>query len=82
MSSIGPIRIELASRAQDRPSERLLSGSRRTRFKTCFEWCPQPYKGWERTGEQLATFLTNAGFTKPTVIDTVGPMRIVEATAS
>jgi C-methyltransferase len=38
--------------------------------------------GRERTGEQLSTLLRGAGFTKPTVIDTAGPMRIVEAIAS
>jgi C-methyltransferase len=37
--------------------------------------------GRERTGEQLGTLLRGAGFTKPTVIDTAGPLRIVEAIA-
>jgi hypothetical protein len=38
--------------------------------------------GRERTGEQLSALLTDAGFTKPTVIDTAGPLRIVEAVAA
>jgi len=38
--------------------------------------------GRERTGEQLGTLLRGAGFTKPTVIDTAGPLRIVEAIAA
>jgi hypothetical protein len=38
--------------------------------------------GRERTGEQLGALLTDAGFTKPTVIDTAGPLRIVEAIAA
>jgi hypothetical protein len=38
--------------------------------------------GRERTGEQLSKLLKDAGFTKPTVIDTAGPMRIVEAIAA
>ena len=38
--------------------------------------------GRERTGSQLGTLLESAGFTDPRVIDTVGPMRIVEAVAA
>jgi hypothetical protein len=38
--------------------------------------------GRERTGLQLGELLAGAGFTDSTVVDTAGPMRIVEAVAA